>query len=49
VRYKAYELALIGDNLADERGPTIIGTQGPFSGSGPNPRTVSLRFRVNFQ
>jgi outer membrane receptor protein involved in Fe transport len=49
LRYKAYELALIGDNLADERGPTIIGTQGPLSGSGPNPRTVSLRFRVNFQ
>ncbi len=49
VRYKAYELALIGDNLADERGPTIIGNQGLLSGSGPTPRTVSLRFRVNFQ
>jgi outer membrane receptor protein involved in Fe transport len=31
VRYKAYELALIGDNLADERGPTIIGNNGLLS------------------
>ncbi len=43
-----YELALIGDNLTDERGPTIIFNNGPNSGSGPNPRTVSLRFRANF-
>jgi outer membrane receptor protein involved in Fe transport len=44
-----YEVALIGDNLNDERGPTFIGTLGPNSGSGPTPRTVSLRFRANFQ
>ncbi|MBO9711723.1 TonB-dependent receptor [Sphingomonas sp.] len=49
VRYKAYELALIGDNLGDERGPTIVGTNGPLSGSGPTPRTIGMRFRVDFQ
>jgi outer membrane receptor protein involved in Fe transport len=49
VRMGAYELALLGDNLGDERGPNIIGTAGPNSGSGPTPRTVSLRFRANFQ
>ncbi|MEP7245933.1 MAG: TonB-dependent receptor [Gammaproteobacteria bacterium] len=49
VRRGAYELALVGDNLGDERGPTFIGTTGPNSGSGPTPRTVSLRFRANFQ
>jgi iron complex outermembrane recepter protein len=49
VRSGAYEVALIGNNLSDERGPTFIGTTGPLSGSGPTPRTVSLRFRANFQ
>jgi outer membrane receptor protein involved in Fe transport len=49
VRMGPYELALIGDNLADERGPTFVGTAGPNSGSGPTPRTVSMRFRANFQ
>jgi outer membrane receptor protein involved in Fe transport len=49
VRMGHYEVALIGDNLGDERGPTFIGTTGPSSGSGPTPRTVSLRFRANFQ
>jgi iron complex outermembrane receptor protein len=49
LRAGPYELALIGDNLADERGPTFIGTLGPMSGSGPIPRTLSLRFRANFQ
>jgi len=44
-----YELALIGDNLADERGPTFIGITGPNSGQGPTPRTFTLRFRANFQ
>ena len=48
-RMGRYELALIGDNLSDERGPTFIGTLGPNSGSGPTPRTVSLRFRADFQ
>jgi len=49
VRKGPYELALIMDNLSDERGPTIRGNQGPLSGSGPNPRTIGLRFRANFQ
>jgi iron complex outermembrane receptor protein len=44
-----YELALIGDNLADERGPTFIGNAGPLSGQGPTPRTVTMRFRADFQ
>jgi len=44
-----YELALVGDNLADERGPTFIGTAGPNSGQGPTPRTITMRFRANFQ
>jgi outer membrane receptor protein involved in Fe transport len=49
VRMGHYELALVGDNLGDERGPTFIGTTGPNSGSGPTPRTVGMRFRANFQ
>jgi iron complex outermembrane receptor protein len=49
VRKGHYELALIGDNLGDERGPIFIGTTGPNSGQGLTPRTVSLRFRSNFQ
>ena len=49
VRMGHYEVALIGDNLGDERGPTFIGTTGPNSGQGPTPRTVSVRFRANFQ
>lgn len=49
VRKGPYELALVGDNLSDERGPTILGTTGPLSGSGPTPRTIGLRFRANFQ
>jgi iron complex outermembrane recepter protein len=49
VRAGPYEVALIGDNLADERGPTFIGTTGPTSGQGPAPRTLSLRFGANFQ
>jgi outer membrane receptor protein involved in Fe transport len=47
VRHDIWELALIGNNLFDERGPTFVGTQGPLSGSGPTPRTIGLRFRVN--
>ena len=42
-----YELALIANNLTDERGPTFVGNAGPLSGSGPTPRTIGLRFRVN--
>ena len=49
VRRGDYELALIGNNLTDERGPTFVGTNGPLSGSGPTPRTIGLRFRVNPQ
>jgi outer membrane receptor protein involved in Fe transport len=49
VRVGNYEVALVGDNLGDERGPTFIGTTGPKSGSGPTPRTVSLRLRADFQ
>jgi hypothetical protein len=49
VRMGHYEVALIGDNLGDERGPTFIGTTGPNSGQGPTPRTVGVRFRANFQ
>ena len=46
IRNDNWELALIGNNLFDERGPTFVGTNGPLSGSGPTPRTVGLRFRV---
>ncbi|WP_217705500.1 TonB-dependent receptor [Peristeroidobacter soli] len=49
VRLGAYEVALIGDNLTDERGPSIIGNAGRDSGAGPTPRTVGLRFRADFQ
>jgi len=49
IRKGHYELALVGDNLGDERGPIFIGTTGPNSGQGLTPRTVSLRFRSNFQ
>jgi iron complex outermembrane receptor protein len=49
LRKGPYELAFIGDNLADERGPTFIGNTGPDSGSGPTPRTLGLRFRADFQ
>jgi outer membrane receptor protein involved in Fe transport len=49
IRAGRYELALVGDNLADERGPTFIGNAGPTSGAGPTPRTLSLRFRADFQ
>jgi outer membrane receptor protein involved in Fe transport len=48
-RIGRYEIALVGDNLADERGPTFIGTTGPNSGSGPTPRTLSLRFSADYQ
>jgi iron complex outermembrane receptor protein len=49
VRVGRYEVALIGDNLTDQRGPTFIGTTGPNSGQGPTPRTVGLRLRADFQ
>jgi iron complex outermembrane receptor protein len=46
LRHANWELALIGNNLTDERGPTFLGTTGPLSGSGPTPRTVGVRFRL---
>lgn len=46
VRSGDYELALIGNNLGDERGPTMIGNAGYPAGSGPTPMTIGLRFRV---
>jgi outer membrane receptor protein involved in Fe transport len=47
VRHGMWELAFVGDNLTDERGPTFLGTNGPLSGSGPTPRTLGLRLRVS--
>ncbi len=46
VRNENWELALIANNLMDERGPTFVGTNGPLSGSGPTPRTIGLRLRL---
>lgn len=46
VRHGGWELAFVGNNLTDERGPTFLGTNGPLSGSGPTPRTLGVRFRV---
>ena len=48
VRKGHYEVALIGDNLGNARGPLFIGTTGPDSGQGLTPRTVSLRVRATF-
>ena len=48
VHYGAYEIALTGDNLTDERGPTII-FGAPTAGAGITPRTIGLRFRINSQ
>jgi iron complex outermembrane receptor protein len=44
MRKDAYELALYGDNLGDERGPTAA--NGPTLLAGPYPRTVGLKLRV---
>jgi outer membrane receptor protein involved in Fe transport len=44
VRKDAYELALYGENLSDERGPTAA--NGPTLLAGPYPRTLGLRFKV---
>ncbi|WP_034794092.1 TonB-dependent receptor [Hyphomonas beringensis] len=46
VRTGPYEIAFIGTNLGDERGPSFLGTDGPLSGSGPIPRTMGIRVRV---
>ncbi|MCX7677221.1 MAG: TonB-dependent receptor [Alteraurantiacibacter sp.] len=46
IRLDRWEIALIGNNLFDERGPTFVGTDGPLSGSGPTPRTIGLRIRT---
>jgi outer membrane receptor protein involved in Fe transport len=45
MRKDAYEFALYGDNLADERGPTAA--NGPTLLAGPYPRTVGLRLRFS--
>jgi iron complex outermembrane receptor protein len=44
LRKEKYEIALYGDNLTDERGPTAA--NGPTLLAGPYPRTVGLR--LNF-
>jgi outer membrane receptor protein involved in Fe transport len=49
VRHANWELAFVGNNLTDERGPTFVGNNGPVSGSGPTPRTLGLRFRLYSQ
>lgn len=49
VRRGPWEFAFVGNNLADERGPTFVGTNGPLSGSGPTPRTLGFRLRVTSQ
>jgi iron complex outermembrane receptor protein len=49
VRRDNWEFAFIGNNLADERGPTFVGTEGPLSGSGPTPRTLGFRLRLTSQ
>jgi outer membrane receptor protein involved in Fe transport len=49
VRHANWELAFVGNNLTDERGPTFVGNNGPLSGSGPTPRTLGLRFRLYSQ
>ena len=48
VRKGHYEVAIIGDNLGNERGPIFVGTTGPESGTGLTPRTVTLRVRTTF-
>lgn len=48
VRQGPYELALVGENLANAYAPTIVfGTAN--AGVRPTPRTIGLRFRANFQ
>nr|WP_305959615.1 TonB-dependent receptor [Aurantiacibacter sp. 219JJ12-13]MDP5263031.1 TonB-dependent receptor [Aurantiacibacter sp. 219JJ12-13] len=46
VRSDNWEIALIGNNLFDERGPIFVGDNGPLSGSGLTPRTIGLRVRL---
>jgi outer membrane receptor protein involved in Fe transport len=46
VRKDRWDIAFVGSNLGDERGPTFLGTAGPNSGQGPLPRTLGLRVRV---
>lgn len=46
VRRGAYELALFGDNLTDERGPTDYFL--PTALIGPVPRTIGLRLRKTY-
>jgi hypothetical protein len=46
IRSGRHEVALVGTNIRDERGPTFLGTTGPNSGQGPTPRTIGVRFRL---
>ncbi|MAM38792.1 MAG: TonB-dependent receptor [Erythrobacter sp.] len=46
VRTDTWELALFGENLADERGPSFVRNSLLFAG--PYPRTIGLRLRANF-
>jgi len=46
LRSDNWEIALIGNNLFDQRGPTFVGNEGPLSGSGPTPRTIGMRVRL---
>lgn len=46
IRRGAYEIALVGENLTDERGPTDYFL--PTAVNGPIPRTVGIRVRKNF-
>lgn len=46
VRHGPWEVALLGSNLTDQRGPVFIGTEGPNSGVGLTPRTIGIRVRM---
>lgn len=46
VRQGPYELAIFGNNLTDQRGPTDY--IGPTFFNGPIPRTIGVRLRKNF-
>lgn len=46
VRRDDWEALLVGENLADERGPSFVRSQLLYAG--PFPRTLGLRVRFNF-
>jgi len=47
VRNDRWELALFGENLADERGPSFVRNSLLFAG--PYPRTIGVRLRANLE